>query len=209
MPYGLTRAKWDTPIDLDQLWKKLNRVTRKTSAILLFAKTPFDKILGVSNLKNLRYEIIWEKPNATGHLNAKRMPMQAHENILVFYRKSPHYQPEMSSGHERKKAVKRKYTCELYGAQRESSYDSAERYPRSVMKVSSEKQRGAKHPTQKPQELLRKLIRMYSKPGDVVLDFCAGSGSTGKAAIDEGRNFIGIEKDQHWFDFSVKWLNAA
>lgn len=208
MPYGTTRCKWDTPLDLDALWREYRRIVKPTGAILLFAQTPFDKALGASNFRDLRYELIWEKTSATGHLNAKRAPMKAHENILVFYRKQPKYTPEKTSGHVRKTAVRRKDSSPLYGKQRETAYDSTERYPRSVMRFSSDKQREKLHPTQKPVDLLRYLVRLYSVPGDVVLDNCMGSGSTGVAAIIEGRKFIGIEKDLGWFKIAERRIFA-
>jgi len=102
LPYGTTRCKWDSVIDLNILWKEYNRIIKDNGAILLFAQSPFDKVLGASNLDMFRYEWIWEKTNATGHLNAKKMPMKAHENILVFYKNLPVYNPQKTRGHERK-----------------------------------------------------------------------------------------------------------
>lgn len=100
LPYGRTNCKWDTPIDLEAFWSEADRVVKKNGAVALFAQTPFDKVLGCSNLRNLRYEWIWEKSNATGHLNAKKMPMRAHENILIFYRRQPTYNPQKTDGHQ-------------------------------------------------------------------------------------------------------------
>lgn len=113
LPYGTTRNKWDSVLDLDFLWEQYNRIIKEHGAILLFAQTPFDKVLGVSNLKDLRYEIIWQKTAPTGFLNAKKMPMKAHENILVFYKKLPTYNPQMTKGHPRKVSSKssRKKVC--------------------------------------------------------------------------------------------------
>lgn len=206
LPYGTTRCSWDSVLDLPRLWAHYRRVVKPNGAILLFAQTPFDKVLGASNLDDLRYELIWEKPNATGFLNAKRAPLKAHENILVFYRALPTYTPEKSTGHPMKTTGSRK--CKnlspVYGAQSETQpYNSTERYPRSVLKYSSEKQRGGVHPTQKPVDLLRYLIRLYSLPGDVILDNTMGSGSTGVAALAEGRGFIGIEKEAEWFEVAM------
>jgi DNA modification methylase len=192
-PYGSTRCHWDSQIDLARLWPELKRISR--GAIVLFAQTPFDKVLGASNLEMLRYEWIWEKANATGHLNANRAPMKAHENILVFYKHQPPYTPIKTSGHERK-TVKRRLSVEtFYGGSHGKPYDSTERYPRSVLRFAQDKGRARIHKTQKPVELLDYLIRTYTVPGGVVLDFCMGSGSTGVAANLADRRFIGIESD--------------
>lgn len=193
MPYGTTRCAWDSQIDLQRLWPELKRVCR--GAIVLFAQTPFDKVLGASNLPMLRYEWIWEKTNATGHLNAKRAPMKAHENVLVFAARQPTYNPQKTTGHVRKTAAKWGDGSPVYGKQKLTGavYDSTERYPRSVQVFASDKQRSKLHRTQKPQDFCEYLIRTHSNPGDVVLDFCMGSGTTGAAAKNTGRHFIGME----------------
>ena len=206
LPYGTTKNQWDTVIPLDILWREYLRVCR--GAILLFAQTPFDKVLGASNLSMLKYEWIWEKTHTTGFLNAKKMPLKAHENILVFYKKLPTYNPIKSTGHPRKTAIKRKDSGTCYGKQdfEEIAYDSTERYPRSVLKYSSDKQKSKLHPTQKPVALLEYLIKTYTKEGDVILDNCMGSGSTGVACINTGRSFVGIEKDTTYYSTAVKRL---
>lgn len=202
LPYGTTRCGWDSVIPLEPLWKQYRRICR--GPILLFAQTPFDKVLGASNLCDLRYEWIWEKTHPTGHLNAKKMPMKAHENILVFYRNQPTYNPQKTQGHARKTATKRGDKTTVYGAQSfgELSYDSTERLPRSVQVFASDKQRLKLHPTQKPVALLEYLIRTYTNHGDVVLDNCMGSGSTGVACTNTERRFIGIEVDEGYFDIA-------
>lgn len=131
MPYGTTNCRWDTTLDLELLWEQYKRVTKENAAIVLFAQTPFDKVLGCSNLPWLRYELVWEKTHPTGHLNSKKMPMKAHENILVFYKKLPTYNPQKTSGNVRKTAVKRSDDTLIYGKQRfdEIPYDSTDRYP--------------------------------------------------------------------------------
>lgn len=211
MPYGTTNCRWDCDIDLQLLWEHYNRIIKDNGAIVLFAQTPFDKVLGTSNLKHLRYEIIWEKSHPTGHLNAKRMPMKAHENILVFYKKLPTYNPQKTSGHIRKYAVKRGDKTPVYGDQtfRELSYDSTERYPRSVLQFASDKQTSKLHPTQKPLALIEWLIKTYSNEGDTVLDNCMGSGTTGVAAKTLNRKFIGIELEAHFYHVANKRITAA
>lgn len=211
MPYGTTNCRWDCDINLQLLWQHYNRIIKDNGAIVLFAQTPFDKVLGASNLKHLRYEIIWEKSHPTGHLNAKKMPMKAHENILVFYKKLPTYNPQKTSGHVRKSAVKRGDNTPIYGDQtfNELSYDSTERYPRSVIQFASDKQTSKLHPTQKPLALLEWLVKTYSNEGDVVLDNCMGSGTAGVASKNLNRRFIGIEMDKHFYHVAGDRIAAA
>ncbi|WP_165045061.1 site-specific DNA-methyltransferase [Dysgonomonas sp. ZJ709] len=197
-PYGTTQCKWDTVIDLTEMWRCIEPVVYDNTPILLFSQQPFTSILGHSNIKNLRYNWIWEKTHATGFLNANRMPMKCHEEILVFYKKLPYYQPVKTSGHKRKviKASHREicYREDIYADYSNfSDYDSTERYPRSVIRFKSDKQKSSLHPTQKPVELLEYFIKTYTREGDVVLDFAMGSGSTGEACENTGRKFIGIE----------------
>lgn len=208
LPYGTTNAKWDSCVDLDKMWKWLSLYTHTDTPILLFAQTPFDKVLGCSNLGQLKYEWIWEKTSATGHLNAKKMPMKAHENILVFYNKLPTYNPQKTSGHARKTAFKGKHLqSEIYNqVENNVSYDSTDRYPRDVLKFASDKQKLNLHSTQKPLELLRYMIRTYTNEGDTVLDFTAGSMSTAVAAYLEGRNSVCIERDVGQYNKSVEWV---
>lgn len=210
MPYGTTNCRWDTTLDLQRLWGHYRRVTKENAAIILFAQTPFDKVLGCSNLPWLRYELIWEKTHATGFLNAKKMPMKAHENILVFYDRLPTYNPQKTSGHVRKTAVKRGDITPIYGAQTsaELPYDSTERYPRSVLTFPSDKQTQTLHPTQKPMALIEWLISTYTNEGDIVLDNCMGSGTTGAACKALGRRFIGIELDETYHGVAVQRIAA-
>ena len=199
LPYGTTKCRWDTPVDLEALWLEYGRIVKDHGAILLFAQTPFDKILGCSNLKLLRYEWIWEKTHASGHYNANKMPLKAHENILVFYKKLPVYHPQKTSGHSPvhayTKRVKTQNNTELYGrATKEfSGGGSTERYPRSVIEFPTDVQKSCIHTTQKPLELCRYMIRTYSDPGDLLLDHCCGSGSIPLAAKLEGRHYIGMD----------------
>ncbi len=209
MPYGTTRCKWDTCINLQELWRVLPR--KKDTAILLFAQTPFDKVLGSSNIEELKYEWIWQKTAATGHLNAKKMPMKAHENILVFYKSLPVYNPQFTYNHKPVNSyTKHQNDGECYGETKTgiSGGGSTRRYPRSVQTFKSDKQKESLHPTQKPIELLEYLIKTYSNKGDTVLDFCMGSGSTGIAALNCERNFIGIEKDINYFKVASKRIRS-
>lgn len=207
-PFGTTNAKWDSVLDLPDMWLWLEdmKVSERTP-VLLFAQTPYDKVLGCSNIKKLKYEWIWEKGNATGHLNAKKMPLKCHENILVFYDKPPIYNQQKTSGHTLKESKGNKGGSELYGEVKNSkSYSSTERCPRDVLKFSSDKQKLNLNATQKPIELLRYFIRTYTDKGDTVLDFTAGSMSLAVACYLEGRNSICIEMDEDQYTKSVEWV---
>ena len=202
LPYGTTHCKWDIPLDLEKLWGEYERVIKDNGAIILFSTPPFDKVLAMSNLKLFRYEIIWEKPYSTSHLMAKKAPMCSHENILIFYKKLPTYDPQMTKGHKRKtvKASSRKtINVEIWNEHSNYvDYDSTERYPRSVIKFGSDRLKERYHPTQKPQDLVEYLIKTFSKKGDLVLDNCIGSGTTAAAAIAQNRRFLGFEKDERF-----------
>lgn len=202
LPYGTTACKWDVVIPLEPMWSHLRRVVKPCGAILLFASLPFAATLVTSNLESFRYDWIWEKTHPTGHLNARKAPLRAHENVLVFYYRSPTYNPQKTSGHTRKTAVKRADYTPVYGRQQFSplSYDSTERYPRSVVTFPSDKQISSLHPTQKPIDLIRYLVRTYTNEDDTVLDFAAGSGTTGVACLLENRRCILIESDQGYVD---------
>lgn len=207
-PYGITRCEWDKIIPFEPLWAELERVTKPDAPILIFGVEPFSSHLRLSNLKNYRYDLIFEKSHSTGWLNANRQPLRAHENISVFYRKLPTYNPQKTTGHIRKTSVRCGNTTLIYNASSSCSYDSTERYPRSIIKFASDKQKNALHPTQKPIDLLKYLIKTYSNQDDTVLDFAMGSGSTGVAALDLGRDFVGIESNQNFFNTAQDWINS-
>lgn len=208
MPYGTTNCRWDTEIDLGRFWTMANNVCG--GRVIAFGQTPFDKVLGVSNIQNLRYELIWEKTHPTGHLNANKCPLKAHENILVFGKMK--YFPIKTTGHARKKSIadRSKLQSDCYGAQHGvTSYDSTERFPRSVLKFSSDKQKSNLHPTQKPLALMEWLVKTYTKEGETVLDPFMGSGTTGLACKNLKRLFVGIEKDKAYFDVACERIEKA
>lgn len=213
LPYGTTNCKWDTPIDLKRFWAEAKRVVKPCGCKAMFAQAPFDKVLACSNLKEFRYEWIWEKTNATGHLNAKKMPMKAHENILIFYDHLPTYNPQITHGHQRKVATaehkRNTKNGEVYNDYKKTGYDSTDRYPRDVLKGPSDKQRSHLHPTQKPVWLCRYIVETYSTPGQIVLDCCMGSASIGVACIESGRNYIGMENETHWLRVAEERLLRA
>lgn len=214
LPYGTTRNNWDSVIPLEPLWAQYERIIKDDGAIVLTAQTPFDKVLGSSNLRLLRYEWIWNKSLPTGHLNAKKMPMKLHENILVFYKKLPTYNPQMTTGHKRKVArtvySKSGEGDSCYGKEeRDTFYDSTERYPTSIQIFSNANQTGKLHKTQKPVDLFEYLIKTYTNEGDVVLDNCLGSGTTAVAAINTTRNFIGIERESKYVTIANERIRKA
>ena len=205
LPYGKTRNKWDSIISLDKLWEQYNRIIKDNGAITLFAQTPFDKVLGVSNLKMLKYEWIWEKEQGTGFLNAKKMPLKNHENILIFYKKPPIYNPQMKKG--KPYTLERNTFTVNYGKQVDMvrTENTGERYPLTILKFKRDKEK--LHPTQKPVALLEYLIKTYTNEGEIVLDNCMGSGSTGVACLNTNRRFIGIELDENYYNIACNRIN--
>ena len=211
LPYGSTKNKWDSQIPLDQLWGGYKRIIKPRGCIALFAQVPFAQILGASNLEMLKYEWIWEKPMSTGRLNCNFAPMKAHENILIFSKsaacyvkdksRAMKYFPQMTEGSPY--IVKYRGNSTNYDMkwQRQiTTINNGTRYPRDVQKFTHDKDKY--HPTQKPVALLEYLIRTYTEEGDTVLDNVMGSGSTGVAAVNTGRNFIGIELDENYFNIA-------
>lgn len=210
LPYGTTCCSWDAVIPFEPLWEQYKRVIKENGAIVLFAAQPFTAVLAASNLDMFRYEWIWEKPAATGFFNAHFQPLRAHENVLVFYKSKPTFNPIKTFGHERKTAKRKDIGSEHYGKQVNiKAYDSTERYPRSVQMFSSDKQKSNFHPTQKPVALCEYLIRTYTNEGETVLDNTMGSGTTGVACVNTGRVFIGIEQEQKYFEIAQERIAQA
>ena len=219
LPYGTTQNEWDVLIPFDKLWEQDNRVVKENGAIILTAQPPFDKILACSNLEYFKYEWIWEKNKATGHLNAKKMPMKAHENVLVFYRKMPTYNPQKTIGHKPFGAVKARDNIPNPGEKRNYNHvnktfgndgKTTDRYPRDVQKFSviNNDSPFKFHSTQKPEEMIEYFIKTYSNHGDVILDNCMGSGSTCIACINMGRKYIGIERDREYYEIAQGWIDT-
>lgn len=209
LPYGQTaRNPWDTVIPFAPMWEQFERIIKENGAILLFANGMFTAKLMMSNQKLWRYNLIWEKTQPSGFLNAKRMPLRAHEDICVFYKKLPCYHPQKTTGHARKisAATHKKNSKKSldYHNYTYIDYDSTERYPRSVLKFSKDTQKSALHPTQKPVALIEYLIKTYTEPGDTILDPCAGSMTTAVAAIHTGRNYLCMEQDEEIFEKGKK-----
>ena len=207
LPYGTTACKWDSIIPLDKLWEQYNRICKEDAAMVFTAAQPFTTILAASNLENFRYEWIWEKPQGTNPMNAKVMPLKSHENILVFYRKKPIYNPQMwySTPYTGFSSEESKIG-EVYGSAKSKHRDNPEgsRYPKTVLRF---KQQKGFHPTQKPVDLMEYLIKTYTNEGQTVLDNTMGSGTTGVACMNTGRNFIGIEMEEKYFKISENRIN--
>lgn len=229
LPFGTTNCKWDSILPLDLIWKELNRIMKHNGIVSMFAQTPFDKVLGCSNLKDLRYEWIWEKTQATGFFNAKKMPMKAHENILffssednfelhenilIFYKALPHYFPQKTFGHNPMnsytKLIEVQNRTEVYGksTQNISGGGDTDRYPRSVLKFSSDKQinkgNGTIHPTQKPLELIKYLISTYTNEGNTVADFTAGSFTVALACEQLDRKSVCVDNETKYYEIGIK-----
>lgn len=201
---GTTRNKWDTIIPLEELWSAYKRVVKSNGVIALFAQTPFSERLGASNLDMLRYEWIWEKSNVTGFLNANRMPMKGHENILIFYGALPTYNPQMVKGKPHTRGGKHRGSTN-YGKFYDQQCVSDEYFPRDILQFPYDT--GKIHPTQKPVDLLRYFIRTYTQPNELVLDNTAGSMSTVIACIEENRRYLAFEKDEVYYEKGKERIN--
>ena len=208
LPYGTTACSWDTIIPFEPLWEQYNRIIKDNGAIVLFGTEPFSSALRLSNIKNFRYDIVWEKPNNTNFMRLKREIGKRHEMISVFYKKQPTYNPQMKEGKPYKDKRTNRKSWE--GVNNQSTKipidNSGTRYPSSVQKFCNVN-KNTLHPTQKPVELLEYLIKTYTNENETVLDNCMGSGSTGVACINTNRNFIGIELSQEYFNIAKERIN--
>lgn len=209
-PYGTTACKWDSVIPFEPMWAELKRIIKSNGAIVLFGAEPFSSLLRCSNIKDFKYDWIWEKSKATGFLNSKKQPLRAHEIISVFYSKQPTYNPQMTEGISYNKGIRKEQTDnDVYGSfeQVEVKSDGL-RFPRSVQYFKTAESEGGFHKTQKPVALLEYLIKTYSNENEVILDFTFGSCSTGIACLNTNRKFIGIEMEEKYFDIGVKRMEG-
>lgn len=214
-PFQSTDCAWDKRLPLDEMWAQFNRVTKRDAAIVLFAQLPFAVDLINANRKMFRYEWVWSKPKAVGFLNANKMPLRAHENVLVFYRALPTYNPQFSTGKPYTRRQKDEPFGGVYHGRRESITvnDGNRYYPRDVIQfaqpVPNSKTERRIHPTQKPVALMEFLVKTYTNEQETVLDATMGSGSTGVACINSRRRFIGFETDKTFFDAARERLQRA
>lgn len=211
LPYEVTKNKKDIKIPFEPLWENYERVIKDNGAIVLFAQGIFYVDLVNSNRKLFRYDIVWDKKLTTGFLNAKRMPLRQHEHIAVFYKKPPTYNPQFKKGkplHSKGKSYKDKdpknQNYGKFDSTDDSRAGSTDKYPTSIFSFQKPHPSVAVHRTEKPVDLLKELISTYTNPGDLVLDNTMGSGSTGVAALELDRRFVGIEMDLEYFDLAVE-----
>lgn len=206
-PYGTTKNKWDIPINLDVFWKEAERVTKDNAAILIFTQMPFTAAVVMSNPKKFRYEWIVEKNNPTGFLNARRMPMKCHENVLVFYEKLPTYNPQMMQGkpHSRGGTGRQSKNYCSYGYTKRIISNTY--FPRDVLKVNWQDSVRGLHPTQKPVSLCEYFIKTYTDEGATILDPFIGSGTTAAAAVNTNRNYIGGELSKEYYDIAIERMS--
>lgn len=211
LPYGVTRNQWDTIIPFDSLWSEYDRITKENAAVLLFSSGLFTAKLMMSNQKQWRYNLVWDKVLTSGFLNANRMPLRQYENICVFYKTAPVYNPQKRKGvksHGKGKPRESKTTN--YG--KHGWVDNVDlhgdmKYPTDILRHQRPAAGKGLHPTEKPVSLLEYLVKTYTNEGDLVLDNCMGSGSTGVACVNTGRRFIGIELDPGYFEIAEKRIN--
>lgn len=207
LPYGTTQNKWDAVINPARMWQQFKRILKPSGAVVLTASQPFTTTLICSNSDWFRYSLVWEKQRPTGHLDCKRKPLKAHEDILVFYAKQPTYNPQgiirLTRPVDNWRA--NKSGTNFNKASKKGVLQEFSNYPKSILKFDVDVHQ-KEHPTQKPTALMEYLIKTYSNPGDLVLDCTAGSGTTGIAAINTNRNFILIEKEQKYIDIIHKRL---
>ena len=209
-PYGTTQCKWDSVIPFEPMWEELKRIVKPNGVICLFGSEPFSSALRMSNIKMFKYDWIWCKSKATGHLNSKKRPLVKHEIVSVFCDGQSHYfpqglveknKPTVSKGNRGKKGEGS--SGDVYGYASKDSIQTHTNYPLSIQKFNVD-MKALFHPTQKPVPLLEYLIKTYTIEGETVLDFTMGSGSTGVACKNLNRNFIGIEKDKEYFEIAKK-----
>lgn len=224
VPFGTSECKWDAVIPFEPMWSNLRKLVKPDGAIMLFGTQPFTSALIMSNPSMFKYEWVWEKNKHSNFLNAKRHPLKVHDNILVFYDREPVYHPQprplTERGLDRTKYAKtptlyreREGYGDVTGLRNISYAGKTHGYPRSIIKFNLEQnnqfERKVFHPTQKPVDLLRYLVRTYTNPGDLVLDFTAGVFSTGVACLLESRRFVGIEKETAYCEIGSKRLVAC
>ena len=210
-PYGKIACKWDSVIPFEPMWEQLKRIIKPNGAIVLFGSEPFSSALRMSNIKNYKYDWIWDKKKAGNIFLAKQQPMKVHEIISVFNAGKNIYNPQMVK-RDKVKTSMNYGTGESMGGNKTKEgkiYTYTHKNPKSIIEISNASQKGKVHPTQKPVALMEYLIKTYTNEGETVLDFCMGSGTTGVASKNLNRNFIGIEMGKGYFDIATKRIATA
>jgi len=208
-PYGTTQCKWDSVIDLQEMWGCIGKCVSNETPVAIFGCEPFSSVLRLSNINNFKYDWVWDKPKGTGFLNANKQPMRNHELISIFYKNQCLYNPQKTSGHKLKVSTRGDKDKQVYGDYKGNVYSSEDRFPRSIQEFSSDTQNTSLHPTQKPVALLEYLIKTYSDAAALILDFTMGSGTTGVACMNLGRKFIGIEIEPKYFNIACERIEQA
>jgi DNA modification methylase len=210
-PYGTTACKWDSVIPFEPMWSELKRIIKPNGAIVMTASQPFTTALIYSNMRDFKYCWVWEKSQAVGHLNAWKMPMRNAEDVCVFYKKQPSYNPIIVDKPKTniRPLTSRTKKTDCYGDHKLDIHKCAndKSMPKTIIKFNNAQR--TVHPTQKPVALMEYLIKTYTNEGETVLDFTMGSGTTGVAAVNTGRKFIGIELDEHYFQIAQNRINEA
>lgn len=211
-PYGTTACKWDSVIPFDEMWERLNKLIKPNGAIVLFGSEPFSSALRMSNIKNYKYDLVWDKVSTSSGVLAKKRPLNAHELISIFYKKQPTYNPQMQKGKQWVRGGKMKKSAEVYGEVKDigkpESDKTNSKYPKQITTFSNANRNNRVHPTQKPVALMEYLIKTYTNENELVLDFTMGSGSTGVACKNTNRNFIGIELDENYYNIAKDRING-
>ena len=213
-PYGTTACKWDTVIPFDEMWLRLNKLIKPNGAIVLFGSEPFSSALRMSNIKNYKYDIIWEKDKASNILNSNRQILKIHENISIFYKKQCNYNPQKTKLDKPYTHKNRSVKSDNFGSNG-SNYDEngytvyTHSFPKSIQRFSKDNGGKGVHPTQKPVALMEYLIKTYTNENELVLDFTMGSGTTGVACKNLNRNFIGIELDEGYFNITKERIEKV
>ena len=205
LPYGTTACKWDSVIPFEPLWEQYTRIIKERGAIVLTASQPFTSALIISNTKWFKYEIVWDKVNVSNPMLAKKQVLKSHENICVFYKKQCTYNPQMTIGKKWKRGGKNTTKSRALDIDMKRTYEddvTDRKYPKSIQTFSNADNTNRVHPTQKPVPLFEYLIKTYTNEGELVLDNCIGSGTTAIAAINTNRNYIGIEKDENYYELA-------
>jgi site-specific DNA-methyltransferase (adenine-specific) len=208
LPYGTTACKWDSILSLADLWAEYERIIKDNGAIILFGSQPFTSTLINSNTKLFKYELIWDKVSTSSGVMAKKQPMKCHENILIFYKKQPTYNPQMYKGKQWSRGGKNRNTPQIYGDIKsigKPKNDTTDmKYPKSIITFSNANRNNRIHPTEKQIDLMEWIVKTYTNEGDMVLDNTMGSGTTNLACIKLNRKSIGIEKEKQYYDVAVR-----